>query len=155
MALPLRSACYNTAELQMLFWRIHSPAQQKKEERRQTSKRCESGNHFPKQTRRRCVLCGRTRHSAQTWRTGDLTLFVGHAFTAECSSAMWTSRCCFAQRMKQASSVAQTHRGRGWRIRSHSSVMHPRGKESQTLLRSSLGWGSQWFAAVRERPVAW
>jgi len=101
----------NSAEIEMIFRRIHSPSQNCEQYRRERDER-ENPNHgLPELLHPRSLRRRRTFHPAQAWRTGELALLVRHAFTAECSAAMWTSRRRFPQRMKQATGMTQVYRG--------------------------------------------
>jgi len=149
----------HAAKVQMLFWRIHSPTQQSKKKCRQTYQRRKSGKDFAEQTRQRCLRCARTRQPAQTRRAGQLSLLIRYAFAAERSAAVWTPCRRFTQRMKQAASMAQAHRGGRlegyrWGVRSHSSLVQPRWRRSG-MLRIWIDGGAQPLGKwLRERSVA-
>lgn len=106
MALP-RLLDDDIAKIQVLFRCIHSPAQQGEQKGGQTGKGRESGKEVPHQTSQRGLRRRRTSQPPQTWGTRQLALFVGYAFAAERSAAVWTPCGRFAQRMKQAPGMAQ------------------------------------------------
>src|SRR5215475_877344 len=144
MTLLDRRALRDITEVQMLFRRIHSPAQQQEKDCHQTGERDESGKKLPESTDQRPLWCWRKSHAAKTWRTGKLSFLVRYTFTTERSSAMRTSRRRFTQWMKQTVSVTQARRGAfvkltGWFIRSHSSAWHPRWEWASRNLRSWFG----------------
>jgi hypothetical protein len=127
-------------KVQMLFWRICSPTQQKEKNRHQTGERGDSGENLPESTGLRWFRCRRTCHQAKTWRTGQLSFFVCYTFTTECSSAMRTPCRGFTQRMKKAASMAQARRRvfvelGSWFLRTHSSVWRQLWKEPRNLRR--------------------
>src|SRR5258705_897099 len=129
----------------MLLRRIRPPTEQQEKDRHQRGKRGNSGKKAPKSTGRRHLRRWRMRHSAKTRRTSQLPFLVCYAFPAERSSAMWTSRRRFTQWMKQTVSITQARRRafvelRGWSVRNHSFVWHPRWERPRNLRR--------WFASA-------
>ena len=106
-ALLARLLGSGTVEFQTQLRRIRSPTQYHEKERHETGKSSQSGKRLPASADERRLGCGWLRDSAQARRARELALFVGDAFTAERSSAVWTSRGGFAQRMKQAARMAQ------------------------------------------------
>ena len=88
-----QSVSGDLAENQMLLRCMHSPLQHREEERHQRGQRGESGDDLLEAAHQGRLWRRRTGHPAETRRTGELALFVGYAFTTECSSAMRTTRC--------------------------------------------------------------
>ena len=143
----------------MLLWRVRSPTQQQEKDRHQTGKRCNSRKKYPKSTSLRRLRRWRTCHAAKARRTRQLSFLVRYTFTTERTSAMRAPRRRFTQWMKQAVRVTQARRGpfvelRGWSVRSHSSVWHPRWERLRNRRKRMGRRVSPVRDLSREQPVA-